>query len=119
MRKGEKSSGTSSESVNAIERPKPARVFRTARERMDPQQAVRQGEVARKAFAAFGDRTRALAFLNGDNAQLRGRPIDLAVASDGGLQSVLVYLEASPEHGGPDHAWKQAAAAHLPLSPTD
>lgn len=75
--------------------PTPQRkAWRTARERMDPAQAARQGEAARTAFAVFGDRDRALAFLNSDHDELGGRPIDLAVASASGLEAVLASLAA-------------------------
>ena len=55
--------------------------------RLDPQQARRQGEITRLAFLLLG-RDAAIAFLNGHNAQLSGRPLDLATASDEGRNSV-------------------------------
>jgi hypothetical protein len=70
--------------------------------RLAPAQARRQGEITRLAFLLLG-RDAAIAFLNTANAELDGRPLDLATASDDGRNRVeaaigrLVY--ASP--GGP------------------
>lgn len=98
---------------------KPAKTWRTARERMDPAQAVRQGEAARRAFAVLGDRDTALRFLNDDHSELGGRPIDLAIASVSGLESVLCYLASAPVGYGSERVHQRAAATHAPFSPTD
>lgn len=82
--------------------PQRAARWRKARERMDPQEAMRQGEVARTAFAVFGDRDRALAFLNGSHGGLGGRPIDLAIASATGLEAVLDWLSQRSLVSPPD-----------------
>lgn len=55
------------------------------------QAAQRQGRVARLAFSRLG-RDGAIAFLNNTHDALSGRPIDLAVASEDGLQSVEAIL---------------------------
>jgi hypothetical protein len=55
--------------------------------RLEPAQARRQGEITQLAFLLLG-RDRAIAFLNSHNAQLSGRPLDLATASDDGRNSV-------------------------------
>ena len=75
--------------------------FRKSRApRLDPMQARRQGEITQLAFLLLG-REAAIAFLNTDNAELSGRPLDLATASDEGRNSVeaeigrLAYV--SPE----------------------
>ncbi len=57
------------------------------RPRLEPDHAKRQGEITRLAFLLLG-REVAIAFLNTDNAELRGRPLDLATASDEGRNSV-------------------------------
>ena len=50
-------------------------------------QSVRQGLAAKAAFAALGiDGARN--FLNTHHSGLRGRPLDLAVASEAGLRDV-------------------------------
>ena len=56
--------------------------------RLAPDEAARQGSAARQAFSAFGDRERAMAFLNSHDEELGGRPIDVAIASGSGLAAV-------------------------------
>jgi hypothetical protein len=69
--------------------------------RLDPAQAKRQGEITRLAFLLLG-REAAIAFLNADNAELAGRPLDLATASDEGRNRVeaaigrLTYAGSDP-----------------------
>ncbi|MBS1239865.1 MAG: hypothetical protein H6R45_571 [Proteobacteria bacterium] len=48
----------------------------------------RQGAITQLAFQLLGGRDGAMAFLNGDNAALKGRPLDLATASEEGYTSV-------------------------------
>lgn len=55
--------------------------------RMAPEFAERQGRAARLAFEALG-KDEATRFLNGHDAVLGGRPIDLAIASAEGLAAV-------------------------------
>jgi hypothetical protein len=50
--------------------------------------AERQGNITRLAFSLLGGRDGAIAFLNGENADLGGRPIDLATASADGYANV-------------------------------
>ena len=78
--------------------------FRKARKGpvLSRDQGVRQGLAARAAFNALGvDGART--FLNSHHRGLRGRPLDLAVASDAGLRAVetAICVEArrSPESG--------------------
>lgn len=52
------------------------------------EQAERQGQVVRAAQAVLGDTDGVRAFLNTHHAGLRGRPLDLAVASNAGLKAV-------------------------------
>ncbi|MBB4840703.1 MULTISPECIES: antitoxin Xre/MbcA/ParS toxin-binding domain-containing protein [Sphingomonas] len=61
--------------------------------RLDPQSAERQGRAARIAFEALG-REEATLFLNGHDAALGGRPLDLAVASAEGLAAVEQAIAA-------------------------
>ncbi|HEX7855787.1 MAG TPA: hypothetical protein VF503_19050 [Sphingobium sp.] len=56
-------------------------------------QAERQGRVSHLAFLALGQ-AEAIAFLNGHDEALGGRPIDLAVASVEGLAAVESALQA-------------------------
>lgn len=54
-------------------------------------EGARQGHAVRSALAALGSE-KARAFLNGHHDGLRGRPLDLAVASDAGLKAVQTAL---------------------------
>jgi len=56
--------------------------------RLTPEQAARQGRAARLAIESFDEPGAAVAFLNGFDEGMGGRPIDLAVASAGGLSLV-------------------------------
>ena len=53
----------------------------------------RQGRVVKTALAALGSAD-ARAFLNAHHDGLRGRPLDLALASDAGLEAVEAALGA-------------------------
>jgi uncharacterized protein (DUF2384 family) len=55
--------------------------------RLERDEARRQGEITRLAFVTLG-REAAIAFLNTANAELDGRPLDLATASDDGRNRV-------------------------------
>lgn len=59
--------------------------------RLDPDGARRQGEITRLAFLLLG-RDRAIDFLNSENADLGARPLDLAIASADGRDSVEAAL---------------------------
>jgi uncharacterized protein (DUF2384 family) len=52
------------------------------------EQGVRQGRVVRAAHAALPSSEAVRAFLNSHHSGLRGRPLDLAVASEAGLLAV-------------------------------
>jgi uncharacterized protein (DUF2384 family) len=62
--------------------------------------AQRQGKVTHLAFSLLGGRDPAMAFLNAPNPTLGGRPLDVAMASQEGLASVMdaIRLLALP-HG--------------------
>ncbi|HEX8384036.1 MAG TPA: antitoxin Xre/MbcA/ParS toxin-binding domain-containing protein [Sphingomonas sp.] len=56
--------------------------------KLTPDQANRQGQVARSAWTALGDRDAVMAFLNTHDDALGGRPLDIAVSSAEGLTAV-------------------------------
>lgn len=72
--------------------------FRSSKtERLSPGSARRQGDITRLAILTLG-RDAAIEFMNGDNAELGGRPIDLAIASEDGcrrIESVLGEISNS------------------------
>lgn len=53
---------------------------------------ARQSKVAVLAFQKLGDRRAALDFLHSADAELGGRPIDVASESDAGAERVLAAL---------------------------
>jgi hypothetical protein len=67
------------------------RFRRSTAERLAPASARRQGDITTMAFVLLG-RDPAIAFLNGDNAALGARPLDLAIASDEGCAEVVAEL---------------------------
>ena len=62
--------------------------------KLSPEQANRQGQLARSAWTALGNRDAVVAFLNTHDDELGGRPLDLAVASDEGLSAVEQAMTA-------------------------
>ena len=52
--------------------------------KMPPQNARRQGAITSLAFLQFGNRDRAVTFLNGHNADLDAKPLDVASDSNEG-----------------------------------
>jgi uncharacterized protein (DUF2384 family) len=60
-------------------------------QRLPPEEARRQGEISQLAFLLLG-REAAIAFLNTEHAGLGGRPLDLAIASDEGRNTVEAEL---------------------------
>lgn len=64
--------------------------------RLTDDEARRQGKAARLAWESLPEAGEAVAFLNTFNQHLGGRPIDLAVASDGGLRAVAAALAREP-----------------------
>lgn len=63
--------------------------------RLSPEQADRQGRVSHLAFMTLGQAA-AIAFLNGPDPQLGGRPLDIAMASLDGFRAVEAALLARP-----------------------
>jgi uncharacterized protein (DUF2384 family) len=83
---------TQPQSGQPIEESSPARrsmmrFRKTNAQRLPPADARRQGEITQLAFLLLG-REAAIAFLNTAHAGLGGRPLDLAIASDEGRNSV-------------------------------
>lgn len=52
------------------------------------ERAKRQGQITQIAFKQLHTRDRTLAFLNSPDAALGGRPLDIAIASEGGFALV-------------------------------
>lgn len=71
----------------------PRRQFRPAKARFDPARAERQSGVTRLAIEMLGSAA-AMSFLNADDAELGGRPIDLAGRSAEGLAQATRALSA-------------------------
>lgn len=70
---------------------KPQRlVFQTSsrRESLSRDKAKRQGDITSLAFLHLGGREGAMDFLNNVDAELDGRPLDIAIASEKGCQMV-------------------------------
>lgn len=61
--------------------------------RLTADAAERQGRIVRLAFASFGGRDGAIAFLNARHETLGGRPVELAVASETGCAAVERAIE--------------------------
>jgi len=59
--------------------------------RLSPGEVRRQGQITQLALLLLG-RERAIAFLNGENLGLGGRPLDLAMASEDGCAGVEAEL---------------------------
>jgi len=57
-------------------------------------QMKRQGDITSFAVTHLGSAAEAIRFLNAFNPLLAGRPLDLAIASAGGLASVRAHITA-------------------------
>lgn len=66
---------------------------------LSQEQVERQGRAARLACDTFPQAGAAMSFLNDFDAQLGGRPIDLAVASAEGLRAVEQAIAARSASG--------------------
>lgn len=75
---------------------RPTQRFRRSADtvRLSEDQKRRQGSVAQSAWLVLGGRDAAVEFLNAHDDTLGGRPIDVAIESDGGLGRVVEMLEA-------------------------
>ncbi|URW76106.1 hypothetical protein M9980_02420 [Sphingomonas donggukensis] len=61
-------------------------------ERVAPEIASRQGRIAGLAWQKLGGRDAAMAFLNDHDATLGARPLDVAIASDAGYDTVAALI---------------------------
>ncbi|MDO9368340.1 MAG: hypothetical protein Q7T68_07205 [Sphingopyxis sp.] len=68
--------------------------FRKQRTPLARDDAQRQGDISQLAFLTMGGRDPAIAFLNGENAELGGRPLALATASAAGYEQVATAIRA-------------------------
>jgi uncharacterized protein (DUF2384 family) len=84
----------------APERSPARRMFtpRAAKVPMPVEAATRQGRVAMLAWDALGDGAAARAFLNTHDEELGARPIDLAIGSAAGLETVEALMVARQEN---------------------
>lgn len=57
-------------------------------------EARRQGLITNLAFTALGGTQEALRFLNGQNVELNGRPLDIAMATPEGYLKVEAEIKA-------------------------
>lgn len=63
--------------------------------KMPPENAKRQGAIAALAFTSFGDRDRALDFLNSHHHAIDARPLDVASDSAEGYELVSKLIAGS------------------------
>ncbi|KQZ72752.1 hypothetical protein ASE06_09725 [Sphingopyxis sp. Root214] len=68
--------------------------FRQKRTPLPHDDARRQGDISQLAFLTMGGRDPAIAFLNSENAELGGRPLAVATASDTGYEQVATAIRA-------------------------
>jgi len=61
---------------------------RSAKPKLPPEAARRQGTITRLALETLGTKEEAMAYLNVEQAQLKARPIDLATATAEGFRRV-------------------------------
>jgi len=66
---------------------------RSARPKIPPEAARRQGLVTRLALETFATKDEAIAYLNGECSALGARPLDLAIASNTGFEQVVADLQ--------------------------
>lgn len=88
----------------SAENDKPQRfTFRASsrRETLPREKAKRQGDITSLAFLRLGGREAAMAFLNHTDAELGGRPLDIAIASEEGCERVrqMILKRASAVSG--------------------
>ena len=75
-------------------KPRSGYMFRKARTPLPRDEVQRQGDISQLAFLHMGGRDPAIAFLNADDAELGGRPLALATASDAGFVRVADAIRA-------------------------
>ncbi|WP_337180394.1 hypothetical protein [Sphingopyxis granuli] len=70
------------------------RYFRRYRSPLSLDHARRQGDISQLAYLVMGGRDPAVAFLNGENAALGGRPLGIATASSEGYVQVAEIIRS-------------------------
>lgn len=78
----------------AVTRLHPGRYFRRYVRPLSSDHARRQGDISRLAFLVMGGRDPAIAFLNGENDELGGRPLVVATASAKGYARVADVIHS-------------------------
>lgn len=78
----------------AVTRLYPGRHFRRYVRPLSSDHARRQGDISRLAFQLMGGRDPAIAFLNGENEGLGGRPLVVATASAKGYARVADVIQS-------------------------
>lgn len=66
---------------------------------LSAEQGARQGSVVRSARSALSNTEAVRDFLNSHHGGLKGRPLDLAIASEAGLRAVQEALETARIEG--------------------
>lgn len=69
-----------------------SRFRKAAAPRLSHDEQVRQGNAVREAHAALQGMEAVRLFLNTHNDELRGRPLDVATASDDGFRAVQALI---------------------------
>ena len=79
---------------------RPVRYFRKYRSPLSLDHARRQGDISQLAYLVMGGRDPAVAFLNGENAALGGRPLAIATASSVALllsPPAVMKMQSAPK----------------------
>jgi uncharacterized protein (DUF2384 family) len=77
--------------------------------RYSPEQAKRLDELLRRAWSSLPSKDAAIAFLNTQSDSLGGKPMNIALQSDAGLESVKELLEVM-RVAAPDQSPLQVSA---------
>lgn len=73
---------------------RPVRQFHKYRSPLSLDHARRQGDISQLAYLVMGGRDPAIAFLNGENVVLGGRPLAIATASPEGYVQVAEIIRS-------------------------
>ncbi|AMG74883.1 MULTISPECIES: hypothetical protein [Sphingopyxis] len=73
---------------------RPVRHFHKYRSPLSLDHARRQGDISQLAYLVMGGRDPAIAFLNGENVVLGGRPLAIATASPEGYVQVAEIIRS-------------------------
>lgn len=89
---------TIADETESPSKPRSNGFFRSKRTPLPRDDARRQGDISQLAFLTMGGRDPAIAFLNTENAELGGRPLAVATASDTGYEQVATAIRAWTPH---------------------